>query len=169
MHDDSGFFYQRYPTKELDHGMDDTDDTSGTGTTKDENAMLFFHRLGTAQSEDVLVYQDPEHPAYMFSPSITDDGKYLLLDTYKDTAPSALTWITEVNKLDLRSKDSAGKIKWKKIVNKFGAQYSCIANDDSKLYFMTNDKAPRYKLVTYDLSKPDDVSLSRHMYPEPSS
>lgn len=159
MHDDSGFFYQRYPTKELDHGMDDTDDTSGTGTTKDENAMLFFHKLGTQQSEDVLVHQDTEHPDYMFSPSITDDGKYLLLDTYKDTAPSALTWIADVGKLDLSSRNATSKIEWKKVVNKFGAQYSCIANDGSNLYFMTNDKAPRYKLVTYDLSKPDEVRL----------
>lgn len=160
LHDDSGFFYQRFPTKELDHGLDDTDDTSGTGTTKDENAMLFFHKLGTSQSDDVLVYRNTDQPEYMFSTDITDDGKYLILDTYRDTAPSALTWVTEVSKLDLSSREAMSKIEWKKIVDKFGAQYSCIANDDSKLYFMTNDKAPRYKLVTYDLSKPDEVGRS---------
>ena len=158
LHDDSGFFYQRYPTSELDHGLD-TDDISGTGTDADINAMLYFHKLGTPQSADILVRQDTSNPSHMASPEITEDGKYMLLHISKDTAPSAKLWVAKLDGVDWSSEKSvADTLKWDKLVDQFGAQYSYVANDGPLFTFMSNDKAPKYKLVTRDLSKPDCVS-----------
>lgn len=157
LHDDSGFFYQRFPTKELDHSL-------GTETDTAQNAMLFFHQIGTNQEDDVLIMKDEEHPDWMFGSAVTEDGKYLIMSSSKDTSPKSLTWILELEGVDFTAKDfDRSNLKWKKIVNEWKADYSYIANDDSKFWFTTNDDAPKSKIVTYDLSKPEEVSLFRAM------
>ena len=67
----SGFFYQRFPDREK-HGAD-SDHTAGTETDSDINAAVYYHRVGTPQSVDVLVMKDPEHPEWMFSASGTEE------------------------------------------------------------------------------------------------
>lgn len=155
LHDDSGFLYQRYPTKELDHHL-------GTGTDTAQQPMLFFHKLGTNQEEDVLFMQDEEHPDWMFSPLITDDGRYLLLSFSKDTSPKELMWMLDLKDVDFTSKDfDRTKLEWKKIVTEWKASLGYIANDDTKFWFTTNNDAPKSKIVTYDVSKPEEVSHTR--------
>ena len=45
---------------------------------------MYYHRLGTTQTEDVLIYKDPEHPEYMFSGENTLDGRFIVIDIKKD-------------------------------------------------------------------------------------
>lgn len=154
-HDDAGFFYQRFPNA-IDH-KSDTADVAGTETNSDQNAMLYYHRLGTSQDEDVLLFNNPEEPDHMFGTEITDDGRYLIMGTHKDTSPSSKTWIADLTKLDLKAATKSIEIDWTKVVDEFGASFDCIANDGTRFYFTTNKKAPRYKIVTYDLAKPEEV------------
>lgn len=152
LHDDSGFFYQRFPTKELDHSL-------GTETDASINAMLFFHKLGTSQEDDVLVMKDEEHPDWMFGTSVTEDGKYLIMGSSRDTSPKSLTWILDLEGIDFTAKDfDRTKLQWKKVVNEWKADYGYVINNGTKFWFVTNDEAPKSKLVTYDLSKPEKVS-----------
>ena len=69
--DSKGFFYQRFPERK-EHGTEE-EDKAGTETDQDLNAMLYYHRVGTKQSQDVLVHQDKENPEWMFSAGATEE------------------------------------------------------------------------------------------------
>jgi prolyl oligopeptidase len=153
LHNDSGFIYQRFPTQELDHNL-------GTETDTAQNSMLFFHKLGTKQEDDVLIMKAEEHPDWMFGCQVTEDGRYLIMQSSRDTSPKNLTWILDLKGVDFTAKDfDRSKLEWKKVVNDFRASHDYIANDDTKFWFTTNDSAPKSKLVTYDLSKPEEVGV----------
>ena len=49
------------------------------------NQKLYYHRLGTPQAEDVLVYERPDHPKWGFGGDVTDDGRYLVITIWKGT------------------------------------------------------------------------------------
>ncbi|KAI7938203.1 hypothetical protein MJO28_015123 [Puccinia striiformis f. sp. tritici] len=153
--DDSGFFYSRFPDhKKPDHNKSDSDLQEcevGTDTKADLNHMLYFHRLGDPQSKDLLIVEDPENPSYMWGAEVSDDGRYLILTTSKDTGRSNRIWIA-----DLKNQELSKQMDWSKIVNQFGNEYIFCTNNGSKLFFMTNKDAPKRKVVTYDLSKPDE-------------
>src|SRR5262249_24753289 len=74
-HDGAGFYYARYeapaPGKELG--------------AVNKNQKLYFHRLGTAQAEDALVYERPDEPELGFGPTVSDDGRWLVLTVWKGT------------------------------------------------------------------------------------
>ena len=67
--DGSGFYYGRFPEPRPG------DDLKGANY----HQKVYFHRLGTPQSEDALVWEDPEHKEWRAVPQVTDDGKYLIL------------------------------------------------------------------------------------------
>jgi len=69
LHDGSGFFYVRHPSPAVEEGK------AGTETAATTHAMVFFHRLGTAQEADVLVYSNPAEPIWRYGIEITDDGE----------------------------------------------------------------------------------------------
>src|SRR5262249_8173320 len=73
--DGKGFFYSRYDEPkegEKFHSLN-------------LNQKVFYHRIGTAQSDDVLVYRQPDHPDWGFSTEVTEDGRYLIITTWKGT------------------------------------------------------------------------------------
>ncbi|RYR48721.1 hypothetical protein Ahy_A07g034786 isoform C [Arachis hypogaea] len=69
-HDSKGFFYSRYPAPKDGEVVD-----AGTETNSNLYHELYYHFLGTDQSEDILCWRDPENPKYLFGGSVTDDGK----------------------------------------------------------------------------------------------
>ncbi|KAI9456943.1 prolyl oligopeptidase [Boletus coccyginus] len=147
-HDSKGFFYQRFPSRES-HGLA-TEDKAGTETTGDKDAMLYYHRVGTPQSQDILVIKDAEHPEWMWGTYISElDGRYLFLSVCRDTARKNLLWVA-----DLQETEIGQNIKWKKLIDEFEAEYNVVANDGTKLYLWTNRDAPKYKVVTIDLADP---------------
>lgn len=84
--DSLGFFYQRFPDRQ-EHG----ENSAGTETNADINASLFYHRVGTCQSEDLLVMgPDIKNPEYMYGASCTECGRYVVMTTSKDTGRSNL-------------------------------------------------------------------------------
>lgn len=132
---DSGFFYQRFPEVK-------TSDL-GTGTAKDKDAQLYYHsqsatsrprgsrahlfpcaELGTPQSEDVLVHEDSDNDAWMFSASTTLDGKYLIRYSSRDTAPSALVHVAEIGDVAEGEHAKYGSLKWREVVGEWGSSYS---------------------------------------------
>ncbi|KAI0489056.1 hypothetical protein KFK09_028897 [Dendrobium nobile] len=152
--DGKGFFYSRYPAPKEWDNVD-----SGMETGINLNHQLYYHFLGTDQSEDLLCWEDPENPKYRFRATVTEDGKYIILYIFEGCDP--------VNKLyycDLATlsgglegfKGSKGFLSFIKLVDTFEARYSVIANDESEFTFLTNKEAPRYKLVRVDLTKPDE-------------
>ncbi|KAI5623065.1 prolyl endopeptidase [Silurus asotus] len=148
-HDAKGIFYNCYP---LQHGKAD-----GTETTTNLNQKLFYHVIGTNQSEDVLVAEFPEHPKWQSHVTISDDGRYVVLSISEGCEPVNQLWYCDLHQLP---NGITGLLPWVKLVETFEAQYSYVTNEGSVFTFRTNLDAPRYCVINIDLQKPERENWS---------
>ncbi|KAL2585407.1 hypothetical protein AAZV13_14G186700 [Glycine max] len=153
-HDTKGFFYSRYPAPNRDGELVD----AGTETNANLYHELYYHFLGTDQSQDILCWRDPENPKYMFGGTVTEDGKYVLLYIEEGCDPVNKLYYCDLSELPnglegFRNESSL--LPFVKLVDKFDGQYQAIANDDTLFTFLTNKDAPKYKLVRVDLKEPN--------------
>jgi prolyl oligopeptidase len=135
LRDNSGFYYTGYdaPT-----GNELKQVTNGN--------RVFFHKLGTAQSEDKLVFERPDNKElYLFS-FVTDDGQYLVITQSHGTSPQ-----NELAFLDLTKPNT----KVQRTIDKADATYSPIGNVGSKFWLQTTLDAPNGKVITIDLAHPE--------------
>ena len=134
-HDHSGFFYNRFPTP-------------GTVPKEDQNnfSRIYWHRLGTPQSEDRLVYEDPQNKELGFFPFITEDGKYLGLYVYHGT--------DDRNGFYYREVESDGEFV--RLLEVERARFSPVGNQGTTFFFNTDWKAPRGRILAIDLARPDE-------------
>ncbi|MCY7374878.1 MAG: prolyl oligopeptidase family serine peptidase [Pyrinomonadaceae bacterium] len=126
--DGKGVFYSRFPA---------ADDKSKL-TRINYFQKLYYHQLGTPQSEDVLIYERPDDKEMGVGGFVSEDGKYLIIIVTKGTAPMNMVYFKE---LDV--KDS----KVTPIIDRLEADYSFIGNDGSQFYFRTDKNAPRGKVL----------------------
>lgn len=133
--DHSGFFYSRY--------QEPADGAELTGTN--ENQRMYFHQLGTDQSEDPLIIERPDHPKWGFSPAVTDDGRYLVIQNWKGSEPKSQVFVK-----DLRDPDA----KIQELITGFDSEYDFIASLDDTLYFVTDHQAPRRRVIAVDVNQP---------------
>ncbi|HEX6730437.1 MAG TPA: prolyl oligopeptidase family serine peptidase [Pyrinomonadaceae bacterium] len=133
--DGQGFFYSRY------------DEPKGD-SLKETNYFqkLFYHRLGTPQSSDVLVYERPDQKDFIFDGSVTKDGNYLIITVYQGTDVK-----TRIYYKDLRSKEAPVV----KLLDGFDASYSFVGNDGPRFWFQTNLESPHGKIIEIDIAKPE--------------
>ncbi len=137
--DNSGFWYDRFPeTVELDMTADQT-----------LNSKVYWHQLGTPQSEDVMVYHDPEHPKYGYSPFVTEDGKYLFIYVSHGTDDRKGLYYREVGDGEFVHLFEVGE-----------AEFYPVGNVGSVVYFKTNLDAPRSRVFSMDLNNPDRANWS---------
>lgn len=107
---------------------------------------LYFHKLGTPQSEDRLVYERKDKKEWGFSPKVTEDGRYLVINVTKGTDRRNLIFLQ-----DLKSR----KNKTIELVPEFEATFRYLGNRGKKFYFHTNESAPRGRIVEIDIRRPD--------------
>ncbi|WP_184084592.1 prolyl oligopeptidase family serine peptidase [Sphingomonas xinjiangensis] len=131
--DGSGFFYSRYPEPPAAEKFQATS----------ENHKVFFHKLGTPQSADRLVYATPENPKLGHYAGITDDGRYLVISTTEGTDNRNMVHI-----LDLKDASATPRT----IIGKLENDWSVIGNQGTRFFFSTNAGAPRDRIVSIDLS-----------------
>ncbi|XP_017313811.1 prolyl endopeptidase [Ictalurus punctatus] len=143
-HDAKGIFYNCYP---LQHGRAD-----GTETTTNLNQKLYYHVIGTSQSEDVLVAEFPENPKWHSSVTISDDGRYAVLCITEGCEPVNQLWYCDLHQLP---KGISGLLPWVKLVETFEAQYSYVTNEGTVFTFRTNLDAPNYQVINIDLQEPE--------------
>jgi prolyl oligopeptidase len=132
--DGKGFFYSRY-----DEPKGDT--LKGTNYFQ----KVYYHQLGTPQSEDVLVYEQPDQKDWLFSGTVTDDGNYLIISVFQGTDVK-----TRVYYKDLKVKDTPVA----KLLDDFDAAYSFVGNEGARFWFQTDLQAPRGKVIEIDTSNP---------------
>ncbi|KAG8632267.1 hypothetical protein MANES_18G007901v8 [Manihot esculenta] len=150
--DSKGFFYSRYPAPKEGENLD-----AGTETNSNLYHALYYHFLGTDQSEDILCWRDSENPKYMFGASVTDDGKYLLLYIDESCDPVNKVYYCDISAFPEGLEGFRGNhllLPFIKLIDNFDAQYQAIANDETLFTFLTNKDAPKYKLVRVDLKEP---------------
>ena len=134
--DGSGFYYSRFPA-------------TGEGETfqaLNTNHQVYFHRLGTEQSEDVLVFARPDMPELNNIAQVSDDGRWLVV-----TSSSGTDDRYEVALVDLQRPEADPMV----VVPGFENDYSYFGNLGSRFFFTTNDGAPLKKVVSIDIAAPD--------------
>lgn len=148
-HDARGVFYNCYPPQD---GKAD-----GTETTTNLNQKLFYHVIGTSQSEDVLVAEFPDNPKWHSGVTVSDDGQYVILSITEGCEPVNRLWYCDLQQLP---NGISGLLPWVRLVDNFEAQYSYITNEGSVFTFRTNLEASRYRLINIDLQKPEQAQWS---------
>jgi prolyl oligopeptidase len=106
---------------------------------------LFFHRLGTDQDADELIFAAPEEPEWMGAAEVSDDGRYVVITIEKGTAPE-----TQLRVLD-REDPAAGLTP---LVAEFAAKAAYVTNLGSTFYLLTDDGAERQRVVAVELENP---------------
>ncbi|KAF7665443.1 hypothetical protein LDENG_00139290 [Lucifuga dentata] len=143
-HDAKGIFYNCYPRQE--------GKTDGTETTSNINQKLYYHVIGTKQSDDILVAEFPDHPKWHSSVTVSDDGRYAVLSITEGCEPVNQLWYCDLQQL---TRSISGLLPWVKLVDNFEAQYSYVTNEGSVFTFRSNLDAPRYRLINIDIEKPE--------------
>ena len=131
---DDGFYYSRYP---------EADETKKM-TNQNQNQKLYYHKLGTPQSEDVLIYEDKEHPLRSVGGGLTEDERFLLIHQSEGTSGSQI-WVK-----DMKNPNSSFIL----LIKGFDTNAGVIDNDGDRLLVLTNADAPNYKVVSIDPKNP---------------
>ncbi|XP_026463642.1 prolyl endopeptidase-like [Ctenocephalides felis] len=141
--DNKGIFYSGYPQE--------FKESTGSETNILGHQQLFYHVLGTNQSEDVVVVEFPEEPLWRISTEISDCGRYLFIYIYKETRDNLVYFC------DLKQYDNiTGKLNIISVVKVFEADYHFITNEGSRCIFKTNKDSPNYRLIQIDLEHPEE-------------
>ncbi len=131
-----GFYYSRYPTPRQG------DELSG----KNSFHQVYYHKLGTAQSEDQLIFADRSRPDRGFFANTTKDERFLTIGIWESTSGNAL-YFRDQNKEDL---------DFTPITESFISDFNVIDNIGKKLLVLTNYKAPNNRLVVINSEVPDE-------------
>jgi prolyl oligopeptidase len=135
--DGKGFWYSRYDEPQGENAL----------KAKNEFQKLYFHKLGTPQADDELVYERKDQPDYSFGADATEDGRYLLVFIGQGTERKNLVLYR-----DLKAKGKNALLK--ELIGEWKAEYEYVGNVGTKFYFRTDDDAPRGRIVAIDLAKP---------------
>jgi prolyl oligopeptidase len=144
--DGRGFFYARFDAPP------EGDEYKALNTDQ----KVYYHRAGTPQSEDVLVYQRPDHPEWGFSNEVTEDGHYLIISVFEGT-------------------DNRNRVFYKDLFEPYGMplaliphienEYSFLGNDGPLFYFRTDLDAPKGRIIAIDTRNPEPEHY-REIVPE---
>lgn len=130
-----GFYYSRYDAPEGE-------------ALKQANYYhkLYYHKLGTPQSEDRLIYERSDQKEWGFNGIVSEDGKYLVIYVWHGTA-------AENNLFYLDLEDPTGNVQV--LLSEFEAAYELIGNQDATFFILTDNEAPQNRLVAIDLDQPE--------------
>jgi len=132
--DNSGFFYSSYPA-------------AAKGSELKGNNFFqkfYFHKLGTPQSEDKVVYERPDNKEYFIGGRVTEDSKWLVISVGQGTSPKNMIYFKDLTKSDSQIMP---------LIDSIDANYSFIGNDNSVFYFRTNKDAARSRIVSVNVSE----------------
>lgn len=132
--DNEGFFYSSY----------DKPQEGSTLSGLNMNHKLYYHQLGTPQSNDELVFGGEQTPRRYVSSSVTDDQNFLAITAALGTTGK------ELYIKDLRQSDS----EIVPVVENFENNHSVVHSDGNTLYILTNLDAPNQRLVKVDAAEP---------------
>ena len=132
----NGFYYKKYPTP------DENAELSATN----EHAKVFYHKMGTPQDADELIFYDPETPKISPNVNVTDDGRFIFL--YRSAG-------TYGNSLSFRD-TKVFQDSWTPIVDDFNSNFWILDHIEGQLIAQTDRNAPLKKIVRIDPSKPQE-------------
>lgn len=136
--DNKGFFYSRYDEPPKEAAFQRTN----------LNQKVFYHRIGTPQSQDTLVYKRPDEPTWGFGLRVSEDGRYLVINIWKGTNEKFRILYKDLTEPYGMPVD---------LIEHFNDDYSFIGNDGPVFYFVTDLDAPRKRIIAIDTRKPTEI------------
>lgn len=130
---DDGFYYSRYPE------ADAKDKLKG----KNEYHKLYYHKIGTPQSADQLVFEDRDHPQRVITGGLTEDERFLVINKSEGTSGNEI-WVKDL-------KTGTG---FTLLIKGYDHNASVIDNNDNRLLVKTNIDAANYQVVSIDPANP---------------
>jgi prolyl oligopeptidase len=142
-----GFFYSRYPEPKKG------DELKGAS----EFQAVYFHKIGTPQTEDALIYEDKTHAKRGFGSGVTDDERFLEVTPWEGTSGNMLM-----------VKDLKNNGNFTTIVDNFKNDWRVIDNEGDWLFVQTNFKAPNGRVIAINPTMPDEKNW-KEIIPENKS
>src|SRR5919109_1524894 len=138
--DGAGFFYSRYPEP-------------GDKALSDVNRFqkVYYHRLGTDQAQDVLVYERRDQPDWGMNAQVSDDGRYAVLHIWLGTDRRNRIYYCDLK--DPKHPRVTGDVV--RLLDDFDASYGFVGNDGPVFYFLTDLDAPRKRVIAVDTRHPE--------------
>ncbi|WP_145088203.1 prolyl oligopeptidase family serine peptidase [Anatilimnocola aggregata] len=133
--DNAGFYYSRY----------DEPKPGEKYTGANYYQKLYYHKLGTPQAADQLVYERPDEKEWGFSGDVTEDGKYLIITVWRGTEQKNLVFYKDLTQPDAKVVE---------LISEWDAKYYFVGNEGAKFWFTTDLGAPFKKLIAVDITKP---------------
>lgn len=133
---DGGYFYSGYGQPKEGEAL----------KGKNEYHKVFYHKVGTPQSQDILVYEDKAHALRNFGAMVTEDGRFLLLNASEGTHGAELLLAPLGG--DLRA------LKPFVLCPGFAQEYNFVGLEGDKCWVVTDLDAPNFRLVEIDLKNP---------------
>ena len=138
--DGTGFFYSRFPQPEVGQAFQ----------SLNRNSRIYYHRLGTDQAADELIYETPRHPSWNHVGDVTDDGAWLVITSSEGTDPRY-----EISVLALGPQGPGQeKRKVRTLVRGMDNEWQLVGSKGSEMWFRTDKGAPRSRLVRLDAANP---------------
>jgi prolyl oligopeptidase len=132
---DDGFFYSRFPEQDP------------ASTEPSRNMAVYFHRLGSHQDDDELVFSNPENPDLGYGVTVSDDGRYLVLVEWEGTS----------NKNGLLYRTLDGDDTWVRLADPGRALFAFLAHHQGSFLIHTDLDAPKGRIVRMPLDGPDSI------------
>nr|WP_226372764.1 prolyl oligopeptidase family serine peptidase [Sphingosinicella flava] len=134
--DGSGFYYSRFPEPAPGQKFQATN----------EHHKIYFHKLGTPQGEDKLIFETPDLPKRGHYGQVSEDGKWLIVTSSEGTDDRY-----EITLIDLARPEA----KPRTLIAGLENNWSYIGNQDTKFLWATNKDAPRLRVVSLDVAEDD--------------
>ena len=136
-HDSNGFFYSRYPEPPAGKVLE--------GALADQ--AVYYHRVGTPLSDDVLIYRRLDHPAWIVNAKVSEDGRYVFIRTFRGADNN--------NQLHFIHLGDPGRpnvtAPIKPIVETLDAEFTPIGNYQTRVYLRSDKDAPNRRIIAIDL------------------
>ncbi|HEY2380852.1 MAG TPA: prolyl oligopeptidase family serine peptidase [Terriglobia bacterium] len=143
-HDSKGFFYSRYPEppkgKVLEAAL--------------SGQAIYYHRAGTPQSEDKLIYDRKDLPTWFLTATVTEDGKYLLVFMSKGSDNNNRLYYSDLG--DPMKPNVPAPVK--PLIEDDDAEFGAFANVGPLLYLRSDRQAPNRKVIAVDVRDPKPSS-----------
>ncbi|BAO44816.1 prolyl oligopeptidase family serine peptidase [Thiolapillus brandeum] len=133
--DSKGFYYSHYDAPAAGQQLKSTN----------YSPKLYYHRLGDPQAKDKLVYSRPEHKDWSFGATATDDGHYLLISVSRGTEEKNLLYYQDLQHPNQNIRP---------LIEAWQASYTYLGNHGSRFWFLSNDQAPKGRILEIDLDHP---------------
>ncbi len=135
---DEGFYYSGY-----DKPLNEAEKYSA----KTEYQKIFFHKIGTTQEKDKMIYEDKEHPLRYKGAFVTEDQRWLMLSLSEGTDGSELQYIDLKNSVQQ---------EFKLLCKGFSINQDFVDNVDGKFLIFSNWNAPNYQVLMIDPNVPEE-------------